>query len=76
MTKAVNEWGGVLHKGYSFSSCCGTRFATTKAYLNKPTRYIKMGVGVMCKPGETEDTTSYVVETKNGPLSLSIRSKW
>lgn len=58
-----------------FSSCCGSRF-----YANNNKNYNAKGIalreGIHFTEGEFDKTTVKHLETPDGPITLTIRTKW
>ena len=58
-----------------FSSCCGSRF-----YANNSRNYNVQGIalreGIHFTEGEFDNTTVKHLETPDGPITLTIRTKW
>lgn len=63
----------------TFGSCCGSRYiAAYKARANfyRTARRIRLAIGEHATPGDNGKQEIHIVQTQNGPLTVSSRYVW
>ena len=76
-------WGNleVLQEYERFCSCCGAKWRGDISKISDKSvktnsKGIYVWAGKRVKPWSAVKTEGYVIDSKNGPLTISIRKEW